>query len=115
MTEQQKPWIKKILEFKKSGKSKDEWCEENKISKRQFGYWFKYLTKNQTTQWIPVEISDDKSGKTKNEQLLTNVEEEIKILPAPSLNIKIGEASVEVFAGTDKDFLIEILRVLQSL
>ena len=106
----QKNWAEKILDFKNSGKTKETWCEKNNISLRQFSYWFKQLTRNQTAQWIPVEIKESKA-----DGVAPILQEEIKILPVVPLNIKIGAASIEVYPDTDREFLLKILRTLQSL
>ena len=95
-----KEWTKKIAEFKKSGKAKEEWCKKKNISLKQFNYWQKQVSEEKPeTQWIPVEISPE--------------QKELKTVSP--LNIKIGAASIEVYPCYDKEFLLEILKILQSL
>ena len=98
----QKQWSKKITEFKRSGKTKEEWCKKKNISLRQFNYWLRQEPKtppveNTATQWLPVEIKQK------------------KIPTVSPLNIKIGAASIEVYPGYDKEFLLEILTTLKFL
>lgn len=97
-----KKWAKKITEFNKSRKTKEIWCEENKISTRQLNYWLRQLennskNENPSTKWLPVEIAQEKS--TKNS----------------SLFVKIGNISIEVSTGFDKELLAEVLNTLKSL
>lgn len=92
-------WSKKVEDFKRSGKTKEEWCQKKDVSLRQFSYWLRQFSEETTeTQWLPVEIKPDN-----------------KNLSVPPLNIKIGAASIEVYPGYDKEFLLETLRTLQSL
>lgn len=97
-----KKWTKKIAEFNKSGKTKEIWCEENKISTRQLNYWLRQTEKNSkieppSAKWLPVEIEQDKSPKNS------------------SLFINIGNISIEVQIGFDKELLAEVLRTLKEL
>ena len=103
-TEKEKDWETKILNFEKSGSTKESWCEKNNISLRQFNYWFKLLksklsTKNTTTQWLPVEVTNE-------------IEEKETTSP---INIKAGSISVEVNTGFDRQLLSEILTILKTL
>lgn len=99
-TDRQKEWSARILKFKKSGKTPQEWCDENNISIRQFNYWFRQetdLSDNfQPAKWIPVEIKPEAPIKQ-------------------FLNVKIGVATVEVPPNINKDFLIDVLRTLKAL
>lgn len=45
--ELRKEWEQRINDYKASGQSQAEWCEDNWISYNQFGYWGKLLIK----QW----------------------------------------------------------------
>lgn len=96
--EKHKEWSKKIAEFERSGKRKEEWCKKKKISIKQFNYWYgQFSEENRETQWLPIEIKEE------------------KILPVSPLNIKIGAASIEVYPGYDKEFLLDILITLKAL
>jgi len=97
--EKQSYWSKKVAEFTRSGKTKEEWCIKKNISLKQFNYWLKQFSKEPTeTQWMPVKIK-----------------EENKHLTVAPLNIKIGEISIEVSTGFDKELLAEVLNTLKSL
>ena len=104
-----KEWSKKISEFSKSGKSKQDWCKENNITSQQFGYWNNRVpSEKQTTQWLPVKIEENEvNNKTASLQ-----DEELPITP---LNIKVGVASIEIHRGFDKGLLLDVLKTLKSL
>lgn len=98
-------WQKKIELQKKSGKNQAEWCRENKISVKSFGYWSRKLRnqsdENQSSEsksveinWIPVNIETPKN---------------------PKLNIKIGSAVIEIEKGFDGDLLSEVVKALAAI
>jgi hypothetical protein len=93
--ENHKYWSKKVSEFRKSGEAKEEWCEKNNITIKQFTYWLRqFSVENTPTQWLPVEIKQEEN------------------LP---LKVKIGDATIEIHPGFDKEHLSEVLKVLTSL
>ena len=97
--EKERYWSKKVAEYTRSGKTKEEWCLKKNISLKQFSYWLKQFSKEPTgTQWLPVKIKEDN-----------------KHLTVAVLNIKIGEISIEVSTGFDKELLAEVLNTLKSL
>jgi hypothetical protein len=97
--ENHKYWSKKVAEFKRSGKIKEEWCQKKNITIKQFNYWLKQFPEEPTeTQWLPVKVQEEKN-----------------ILSVSPLNIKIGAASIEVYPGYDKELLLEILTTLKAL
>jgi hypothetical protein len=103
-----KEWSKKISDFNRSGKNKKDWCEENNVSVQQFAYWYGRISKNQATQWLPVEIIQKET-----EIADPAIQERTKKLPP--LNIKVGIASIEVNHGFDKELLLDILKILKIL
>lgn len=103
--ENHKYWSKKVAEFTKSGRTKAEWCQKKNISIKQFSYWLRQFSgKTTETQWLPVEISEQKEENRNFRNL--------QVFP---LNIKIGAASIKVYPDYDKEFLLEILTTLKSL
>jgi len=95
--ENHKYWSKKIAEFKRSGKTKEEWCQKQNISNKQFSYWLRQFSGETTeTQWVPVKIKQEE-------------------VSHQYLQIKIGSASIEVQPGFDKDHLSAVLKVLTAL
>jgi hypothetical protein len=97
----EKDWLSKISEYRSSGKTQKEWCKEQNMSFSRFKYWLK-KEKSMTipdvpdVKWLPVEIK-----------------QEIQV--RQSLHIKIGIATVKVNPGFDREFLLDILKTLQSL
>jgi hypothetical protein len=112
--ENRQQWSKKIEEFKKSGKTKQEWCKKKNISLNQFNYWLKQeceaggAVRILQPEMLPAE-------KTTNQWLPVKIKEKNKQLTVAYLNIKIGAVSIEVYPGYDKEFLLEILTTLKSL
>ena len=97
--EKHKYWSKKIAEFKKSRKTKEEWCQKRNITIKQFNYWLRQFPREDTpTQWLPVEIKQEK-----------------EISKNSAIWVKIDAATVEVQPGFDKDHLSEVLKVLKTL
>lgn len=93
--ENHKYWSKKIADFRRSGKTKEEWCIKQNISNKQFTYWLRQFSGETTeTQWLPVEIK------------------EVERLP---LVLKVGTATIEVPSGFDKEHLSSVIEVLKGL
>ena len=96
--ENHKYWSKKVAEFKKSGKTKEEWCKKKNITIKQFNYWLRQFSEETTeTQWLPMEINQ--------EEIATN---------SPII-VKIGTASIEVNPSFDKEHLSAVLKVISAL
>ncbi|WP_449598736.1 IS66 family insertion sequence element accessory protein TnpA [Niallia sp. Marseille-Q9988] len=41
--ELRKEWEQRISDYKASGQSQAKWCEDNRVSYHQFGYWKRRL------------------------------------------------------------------------
>lgn len=96
--EKKKYWSKKVGEYARSGKTKEEWCLKKNISLKQFNYWQKQFSeKTIEPQWLPIEVN------------------ECEIPNSNALNIKVGEFSIEVNTGYNKELLLEILTTLKQL
>ncbi|WP_066298186.1 IS66 family insertion sequence element accessory protein TnpA [Bacillus sp. FJAT-29937] len=103
-TELQIEWEHRIVEFKASGQTQSKWCRENDLSLHKLRYWLNKLDNNSSSssqepspKWIAVSM------------------EEIDQEPSDSLNIKIGEAVIEVKTGFNPSFLAEVIRTLKTL
>lgn len=104
-----KEWTQKIADFNKSGKSKQNWCEENNITSQNFGYWYNRLSApNQKTKWLPLKIEEDEVDKPDN-----IIEEQV--LSITPINVKVGIVSIEVHPGFNKELLVDILTTLKAL
>lgn len=94
-------WEQRLAEREASGKSIATWCKENSVSDRQYYYWRKKLRQNQVENdqaisWLPLGV------------------EPIDYAPG-SIAIHIGNATVEIKKGFDKQLLREIALVLQTI
>lgn len=96
--EREKEWETRIADFRASGQSAKDWCAANGLKTERLWYWLRrYKTDKATpsTQWIPVEVSEQ-LPKSKCNALL----------------IRVGEASIEVKPGFDPGLLSQIVRAL---
>ncbi|KEO85289.1 IS66 family insertion sequence element accessory protein TnpA [Tumebacillus flagellatus] len=97
------PEIKKTLEariadFRASGLSGSQWCEQNQIATSQFYYWKRKLM-NMTapsSQWVTLQVQPSS-------------------LNDPSLFVTVGPAVIEVKPGFDRDLFSDVVRTLQTL
>jgi hypothetical protein len=99
-----KEWDSRIANYRDSKKSVRQWCAANNVKPDRLWYWLrKYKTdesadKNtalvQLNQWLPLEIG-----------------EHLPIEHDNALNIKIGEACIEVKTGFDPILLSQVVRV----
>ena len=102
-TELQIEWERRIAVFKASGQTQSKWCQINNLSLHQLRYWLKKVelttksTPEPSTKWIPVLMEE--SPQESNE----------------TLQIKIGQASIEVKSGFDSTFLADVVRTLTTL
>lgn len=96
-------WETRINEFKASGQSQVAWCREKEINSRTFNYWYRKL-KN----------ADDYEKKSTN-WLSMKLEKRFEQPEALTINIKIGNATIETNPGFDTEHLLKVIRTLNSL
>ncbi|MDL0421959.1 IS66 family insertion sequence element accessory protein TnpB [Caldibacillus thermoamylovorans] len=101
-TELQKEWELRIADFRASGQTQSKWCADNHVKLHQLKYWLKKLEKtNQISipspKWVPITL-DEQHAESKD-----------------TLQIYIGQASIEVKPGFDPSFLADVVRTLRSL
>ena len=108
LKENRKLWIKRVKEYRKSGMKAKEWCAKEGVNKSALSYWVTKLNKENNTQ-------SKKTKEASTQWLSINVVEEEKTIKKPSIDIKIGLASIEVENGFDKNLLLDVLGVLKSL
>lgn len=97
-TEQKLEEWKKIIESAgSSGKTVQEWCDENNINTRNFYYWRKKLREMESgTQFYEVpdeQLSDDHPG-------------------SPELILKYKQFSLVIPEGVDTEALEKVIKVL---
>lgn len=103
-TDLQIEWEHRVAEFKASGLSQSKWCRENDLSLHKLRYWLNKLNNNSSNschepspKWIAVSM------------------EEINLESNETINIKIGEATIEVKPGFNPSFLANVIRTLKTL
>ncbi|TYQ12635.1 UNVERIFIED_CONTAM: hypothetical protein Cloal_3661 [Acetivibrio alkalicellulosi] len=89
-----KMWRDIVEQFKKSGQNQTQWCKNNNVNLRSFNKWYNYFKKNnkETQDWVPLKVVEDQSNTT--------------------LNIKIGNAIIEVSEGFNSKLLAEVVKVI---
>ncbi|MDE3840857.1 IS66 family insertion sequence hypothetical protein [Bacillus methanolicus] len=103
--ELRKEWELRITEFRASGQTQSKWCADNNVKLHQLKYWLKKIENTNristpSTNWVSITM-DEQYAESKDTSL--------------SLQIKIGQASIEVKPGFDPSFLAEVVRALRSL
>lgn len=99
-----KEWEQRIARYKTSGMTQSKWCEANDLSYHQFKYWLKRVNtssikvEESNSKWIPISIDDDLHHGNNN-----------------SLQIKVGQVTVEVKPDFNPLFLVNVVKALQTL
>jgi len=95
MDEMRRLWEDRLAVYKASGQTARAWCAENTVSVSQLYCWLKKMNAPLEQVWLPVEIK---------EPCIENI-----------MNIRIGEAIVEVRPGFDPDLLLKVVKPLGAL
>lgn len=84
-----------VLEYRSSGKTRTEWCEENRIGKSTFSNWLKHIKTESSINpgFIPVEIISEKAG----------------------IVIEIGEFKVKIEDNFSKIQLQNVMKALSEI
>lgn len=96
-------WEKRISDLRVSGQTQSDWCKSNNVSIHQLKYWIRKIegprnTRELNPKWVPMEIDND-SPEVSNE----------------TLQIKVGQATIEVKPDFDPTFLTNVIKVLKTL
>lgn len=97
-------WEQRLAEYEASGKSIATWCKEQTVRENQFYYWRKKIRTSQAektnpVQWLTVDLQVNKHSK----------------IAAETIHIEVGQATVKVAKGFNRDLLREIVQVLQTI
>ena len=98
-------WEQRVTEYKASGQTAQTWCKSNDVRPATLRYWIRVFkatntstTDEKVTSWISVDAT------------------ELKIITkAEPLIVKIGDASIEINLGFDKDLFSKVAEVLLLL
>ncbi|WP_238583557.1 IS66 family insertion sequence element accessory protein TnpA [Anoxybacteroides amylolyticum] len=91
-----------MADYRASGLTQAKWCERNRLKVHQLKYWLKRLegsnaTPNPSTKWASVVMADP------------SIHEE------DSIQVKIGECSIEVKQGFNPSLFADVVKVLKTL
>lgn len=93
----QEAWKERIADFESSGLSGAKWCAANGIKENQLSYWRRKLKSQEIAQtgtcWLPVDLRE----------------------PESPLQIRIGEAIIELRPGFNRELFITAVNILRSL
>ena len=100
----QKEWERRIAHFKASGMTQTKWCEENGESIHKLKYWLYKIERqkrneNEKSNWVSMIIEDETT-------------------PDPSdttLQIKIGQATIEVKPEFNPALLADVVKLLKTI
>jgi len=97
-------WLERVEKFKVSGQTQTDFCVAQGLQIKQFSYWVrKYRTKEQI------------DGKSSLGWLELRVKEQTEKLQNNALNIRFGQAIVEVKPGFDQQLLLDVLKTLKAI
>ena len=88
-------WEHRMAAYKASGQSARRWCDENEVNVTQLYYWLKKENAPAEHVWLPVEIKEPGTDRT--------------------INVRVGEVTVEVKPGFDPDLLLRVVKTLGAL
>ncbi|WP_017753734.1 IS66 family insertion sequence element accessory protein TnpA [Calidifontibacillus oryziterrae] len=96
-------WERRIAVFRASGQPQTKWCEANELNIHQLKYWLKKIEgpKSASTplsKWVPVTMDDQVDDSSES-----------------TIQIKMGQASIEVKSGFDPTLLANVVRTLGAL
>lgn len=99
-TELHMEWERRIADYESSGHTQATWCAINKVNVNQLKYWLKKIkgpkrTRSTKSKFTPVVVTEPPANE--------------------SMEIKIGQASIEVQPGFNPSFLADIVRTLKTL
>jgi len=100
--ELRREWEQRIADYRASGLSRAKWCQQHGLKVHQLKYWLKRIeesnaTPNPSTKWASVVMAD------------ASFSEE------DSIQVKIGECSIEVKQGFNPSLLADVVKVLKTL
>lgn len=99
--ELQKEWEQRIAAYKASGLTQTKWCEKNSLKIHQFKYWLYKIEKKNTSatksNWVSVTLDEG----------MYDTDE--------TLEIKVGQASINVKHGFNPSLLADVIKVLKTV
>jgi transposase-like protein len=101
--ERRTQWEERLAEYEASGQRISSWCKENSITPRQFYYWRRklrteHLKKDQPVKWLPLKYESHQLD-----------------IAGDAIAVHIGQATVEIRKGFNRELFREIIQVLQTI
>ncbi len=99
--ELRREWEQRIADYRASGLSRAKWCQQNSLKAHQLKYWLKRMedptvSSKPSTTWTSVVMVNPSSDDG-------------------SIQVKIGECSIEVKQGFNPSLLADVVKVLKTL
>lgn len=100
-------WLERIKAYKASGQTQAAFCRENNLNIKQLCYWLrKYRSIEQ----------EQNNNCDKNPSWLTfDIKSSLNQTQGNVINVRVGKAVVEINPDFDKNHLLNILKVLETL
>jgi len=103
--ERRECWRARVADFRASGQSGAAWCKTNQIKEHQLWYWSQKFSREDSppkssSNWMPVEIH----------QFVDPEKDTVH-----PLEIRIGQAIIEVRVGYDAGLLRDVVQTLATL
>lgn len=90
-------WSKRVRDCRSSGKTVQQWCEENGVNSKTYYYWQRKLFELAVEQSEPVFV--EMPARSKSETAAT---------------IRSGELSVDIHDGAGSELIYAIVRALKE-
>ncbi|UOE95078.1 IS66 family insertion sequence element accessory protein TnpB [Alkalihalobacillus sp. LMS39] len=100
-TELYTKWKQLITELRTSGQTQKDWCKANNVSIHNLKYWIK-----------KVEGSHKKDSGTKPKWVPIRIEEPPPKVVNDTIQVKVGQATIDVKPGFDPDLLRDVVKAL---
>lgn len=95
-------WERRITLFKSSGMSQKKWCQVHHVSIHKLKYWLYKANK-------PKQVQD-----AQPKFIPVTVEEELPAYENNTIQVKVGQAVIEVKPDFNPDLLAKVIKVLKT-
>lgn len=101
-------WTKRIQDFRKSGLSRKEWCQEHQVSLSTLGYW---IRKQMRGPVEPEQVLDPVFARLPSEQEVTS-----SLLPdhVPVTIHLPGSVRIEISTGCPCELMASLIHTLRT-
>lgn len=101
----QEEWEDRIAHYKASGMTQAEWCQHQDLSIHKLKYWLYKVNRpkhneNKQSNWIPLAVEEESSSSNNTIE---------------TIQVKIGQAVVEIKPDFDPIFFANVIKVLKTV